>query len=309
MKKIPAFTIVSCLLLETIAFGKVLGIVSVTIHNVLSHQSQERTYPEPYVSENCSWTEKTVTISGLSSIYVWIAPQVQAYTCTDDGKPSRTGRFVFINNGSATPFYYRAVVDSDYLNPAKRSTLRVTSGNVYFYEIPSMTSRILDCSAYESRQSLALPTEAALIVKFCRSNTGRGQSTASTIGSSNTGTITFDLDSLNVSQGTEAYAFINYTCGRKNIHYVSEVFRYKIGKEPEYLKKNLLRSYWELIKDRTERQYGFDELIRDNGNDCLLYFEGGRVPLNREEAIEIRDGIVKPLERVGTRVHTVKIKQ
>ncbi len=270
----------------------------------------ERALDSRNLKDACTWVEKTVTITGLSATYTWLAPQVQAYTCTDAGRQSRLDRFVFINNQSKTPFYYRAVVDSYLIRPAKMTVMRVTSANVYYYEIPPMTSRIIDCSGYESRQSLALPTEAILTVKFCQSASGASQPAASAPAVTSTeNPITFDLDSLNVSQGTEAYAFINYTCGRKNIHYVSDVFRYKIDKEPECLKKNLLRSYWELIKDRTERQYGFDELIRDNGNDCYLYFEGGRVPLNREEAVEIRNGIVKPLERTGIRVHTVKISQ
>lgn len=118
--------------------------------------------------------------------------------------------------------------------------------------------------------------------------------------------LTFQYDDRNWKEG-DSYAFMNFDCpeaGLQKQHYVTEVFRYN----NEYLTDDVLKNYWNYLRKETGLTLHYNDLTEKAGGRCHLYLEKGIRSLSEEEANEIRNGIVKPLERRGIPVNIVKVK-
>lgn len=102
----------------------------------------------------------------------------------------------------------------------------------------------------------------------------------------------------------DSYAFMNFNCPTENKYYITEVFKY----DHTYLTDDLLRSYYRYLKSKIGLTDSYVSLTGSGNGNCQIYMEKGIRPLTKDEAEQIRTGVIAPLEREKISVNNVKIK-
>ncbi|GAB3643533.1 hypothetical protein [Spirosoma arcticum] len=277
------------------------------------------------------WVEKEVVVTSFGNDELFINADVTAFICNASGNRQRNGDYLKIINNGKYPFYVRAAPSSAYINPKKATVKSATVSNVFFDmgQVSPATSRVFAVVEGRSSSEEYLPTHAEVIVKYygrtdkaavSGANSGPGQRSSDWQGSdlpgqeSTSNRANADISPFDYADYSDykfasgsSYGFLNFSCPGQKIYYVTEVFSYDPTK-PDETRDNLLRAYLRYVNKASGKAYKFDEVIPSYTNPCSLYFEKGIRSLTKEEAAEIRDGVIKPLERQRIQINSIKVK-
>lgn len=117
-------------------------------------------------SNDCEWRERQLTITIFGNDELLLNADALAFTCDSEGKSTRNGWYVRIQNHGEEPLYYGAA--SIYGDRASDSFFKGTCINFNYYSIAPKSSKIIRVIEAKTKEEEHLMTHGVLRIKYCK---------------------------------------------------------------------------------------------------------------------------------------------